>query len=760
MEYAGTDEGRGMRQQQSSSRGKGQRQQTLLSRLIRQVRLVSTGVLLAQTAIVVDVQASPAGGQIVGGSGGIEQSGSQTVIQQNSQNLAINWQSFNLSATDSVQFLQPSSSATALNRILDQNPTLIQGLITANGKVFLINASGIIFGKTAVVNVGSLVATSLDMSVDDFMAGRYDLSAVTGSDGIVVNRGLIEAASGGSVSLVGQSVVNEGIIVADLGQVNLGAGSKATLDFDGDGLIRFEITDELLENVTGGEDAVRNSGVIQANGGQVLLTASAARDVFTNVVNNEGVIRANRIENQGGVVRLVGTGGNTIHSGEIDVSGQDAVSTGGTVHVLGDNVGLLDDSSIDASGAAGGGTVLIGGDYQGGNPDIRNASATFVSADSSIKADATADGDGGKVIVWADNTTRVYGSISARGGASSGDGGFVETSGKYLDVTRAADVGASNGDGGTWLLDPEDVLITNASANMPGGLPSNTDPGPDVFAPVAADTVTTIDVATINAALDNGTNVDITTASAGTTTTGTITLDAAAAISKTADGGNGDGSTLTMVADDAIVLNGTIASSAGVLNVDLQATNAVQVNNTVNTNGGTFSASGSSYSDGTPGAGGNAVTASSVAISVSGGIDATTVTGSVAAESTVAGDIRIDNTGALDVTAVGGVTGISTTTGNIVITSDDTVTVTQNIAAATGGTVEIDTSGSAGDIVGAGGTVSSDTGITLNAGGGIGIGGALNTDTTGGGTLALDTAGWTRRATGRRVISTWWRAMR
>ena len=108
---------------------------------------------------------------------------------------------------------------------------------------------------------------------------------------------------------------------------------------------------------------------------------------------------------------------------------------GGNIELLGERVGVLDQARIDASGENGGGQVLIGGDYQGKNPDVHNAKATYVGKDTTIKADAKTHGDGGKVIAWSDNTTRAYGSISAKGGALSGNGGFIETSGhQYLDV--------------------------------------------------------------------------------------------------------------------------------------------------------------------------------------------------------------------------------------------------------------------------------------------------------------------------------------
>jgi filamentous hemagglutinin family protein len=189
--------------------------------------------------------AGPEGGQVTGGDGAITY-GQTTTITQNSSSLAIDWQSFNVSADEAVKFVQPSSSSVVLNRILDQNPSEIFGSIDANGRVFLSNPNGLIFGATATINVGSLVATGLDISSEEFMAGNYNLGTVGSDGGVVINRGLIQAATGGSVTLVGSSVQNEGVIIADYGTVNMGAGQTAVLDFDGDGLLRFEVDGEVL----------------------------------------------------------------------------------------------------------------------------------------------------------------------------------------------------------------------------------------------------------------------------------------------------------------------------------------------------------------------------------------------------------------------------------------------------------------------------------------------------------------------------------
>ncbi|HHJ15163.1 MAG TPA: filamentous hemagglutinin N-terminal domain-containing protein, partial [Gammaproteobacteria bacterium] len=695
----------------------------LLSQTIRRICLYSAGALIGQTVLGGAALAAPQGGQVVGGSGSIHQHGNTTHIHQNSNSLAIDWQSFDISRKETVNFQQPSSSSAALNRILDQKPSQIFGSITANGKVFLLNPNGVIFGKTASVNVGSLVAGTLDMSAKDFMAGRYDLAALAGKDGIVINRGLIKAATGGSVTLVGGAVVNEGVIVADYGQVNLAAGRKATLDFDGDGLIRFEVSEDVIENAAGLQDAVLNSGTIQAQGGQVLLTASAARDVFTNVVNNTGVIRAGRIDNQGGVVRLVGTGGNTIHSGSIDASGQDAVSTGGTVHVLGDNSGLFGDASIDVSGATGGGTVLVGGDFQGKNPDIRNAARTYISGNATINADATESGDGGKVIVWADDVTRYYGNITARGGSNAGDGGFVEVSGKVHLVFRGGvDTTAANGKMGRLLLDPTDLIISDTPTGTEDGLIDSFGTVPfgagGVTATIGAGTLEALTTTNISLQATNSITIEkLTTNKGGTPDELTLSTNGTVEFLTGAGG-------FTMNTGDTIRIAGT-----GSLRIDAigstsggTGSGSVQVGGVVtNGAGADVTVSGTDVTVGsitTAGAGSSVTLSGTTSVTVDGAITTADVTASGTASGGIAitattGSITLNNnlttgnatvadaagvttatSGNIDLTAVTGISGAGTvTTGNASVdaTTDDAADT------ATSGTITLNVTG-AGDV--------------------------------------------------------------
>ncbi|NOZ51715.1 MAG: filamentous hemagglutinin N-terminal domain-containing protein [Gammaproteobacteria bacterium] len=470
----------------------------LLHRVVRRKKIACfypVGISFIAAIIISPLYAAPQGGEIVAGSGSIAAPTlSSTVINQSSQSMAINWQSFDVANGERVEFVQPSSSSTVLNRIQGESPSQIFGAIDANGHVFLINPHGILFGETATVNVGSLVASGLTIDTDAFMNGDYRLSAFNGTQGgIVINQGIIQAATGGTVTLVGSSVQNQGVIVARMGAINLGAGNAAVIDFDGDGLMRFEVTGDVQQNAEKLSDAVINSGTLNAEGGRVAITAQAARDVFTNVINNTGVIKATGIDKRGGTVRLTGRGGNVISSGIIDASSNaantnggaiellsdretlltansvttahSAAANGGIVSVIGPKVGLFDQAHINVSGATGGGTALVGGDFQGGNPTIQNADYTYIGENTVINANANNTGNGGKVIVWANEVSRYFGTISARGGVDAGHGGFVEVSGKtQLRFDGAVDVSASVGLSGKLLLDPDDLCITNGGA--------------------------------------------------------------------------------------------------------------------------------------------------------------------------------------------------------------------------------------------------------------------------------------------------------
>lgn len=297
--------------------------------------------------------AQPVGGVVSAGNANISSMPGNMTIQQNSQNVAINWQSFNINRGESVHFVQPNSSAIALNRVLGSDASSIMGNLSANGKVFLINPNGVLFGKTASVNVGGLVASTLNITDADFMANNYKFSGT--ETGTVLNQGTINTTDGGFVALLGANVSNEGVIAAKLGTVALAAGKAMTLDVAGDKLLNIVINQDVVNAL------VENGGLIQANGGQVLMTSQTAGSLLANAVNNTGVIQAQTIQNVKGTIKLLAgmQNGSTLVAGTIDASAPTGGS-GGFIETSAAKVSISDTAKITTLAPSGQtGTWLI-----------------------------------------------------------------------------------------------------------------------------------------------------------------------------------------------------------------------------------------------------------------------------------------------------------------------------------------------------------------------------------------------------------------
>ncbi|HSO07064.1 MAG TPA: MBG domain-containing protein [Pelomicrobium sp.] len=603
--------------------------------------------------------ALPTGGQVTAGRAAISQSGAQMTIRQATPKAAIDWQAFGIGAGESVQFVQPGASAIALNRVLGQDPSVILGRLSANGQVFLLNPNGVLFGSGAQVNVGGIVASTLSLSNDDFMAGSYRFTGASG--GTVVNQGTITAAEGGYVALLAPQVANEGVITARLGTVALAAGDQVTLTLSGNQLLSVAVDQDTVGALAA------NRQLIQADGGQVILTAKARDALLDTVVNNAGVIEARSVSVQNGVVTLDGgPSGITVVSGRIDAGGLAAGETGGRVIVTGDKVALMPGASIDASGDAGGGTVLVGGDWQGGNAAVRNAGQAFVADGALVRADAVSVGDGGKVVVWADGATRYYGDISARGGATGGDGGQVEVSGKQtLDFRGGVDVSAPAGTGGRLLLDPQDIVLNN-TAQTP---PPNNAPGPpdSAFNDPPAAGATTVEIADVvgYSELYLQATRDITVAN-------DLTM-------------NADGSVRFEAGRDINVNANVTVSGAGTIRLTADAD---------------FSGSGgaASNNDGAirRGAVGNTLTQASGTMQLQGadGVTATVSAPNVTVVNAASGNVDVTNTAAGGAIALGNVASgnLTLATANGAITDTGTVTSSGqiNIAAGAAGDVTLD----------------------------------------------------------------------
>ncbi|MGC8775188.1 MAG: filamentous hemagglutinin N-terminal domain-containing protein, partial [Chlorobaculum sp.] len=422
--------------------------------------IISLAALMAMSspAMALDAGALPTGGQVASGSATISTSGTQMTVNQSSQQLIANWSTFNIGQDASVNFAQPNSTSVALNRIADQNPSQILGTLTANGNLMLVNRAGVMFGKTATVNVGGLIASSLDISDSDFLAGNYRFTNA-GTAGAVVNEGSI-TANGGVVAMIAPQVVNNGTISASSGSVAMMAGDQVSVQFLGDGMISYTVDKGTIDAL------VENNSLIQADGGLVVMTAKAADALMKSVVNQTGIVQATGMKADGGRIILDADGGQVNVSGTLDASS--AAGNGGSVVVTGDNVLVQSGANITASGATGGGEVLVGGGYQGHNADVRNAQNVTVESGSTITADATDNGNGGTVVLWSELATAFAGSISAQGGPNGGNGGFAEVSSRqYLDYTGFASLLAPQGDVGTLLLDPHSIAIVGSGTSTP-----------------------------------------------------------------------------------------------------------------------------------------------------------------------------------------------------------------------------------------------------------------------------------------------------
>ncbi|MEM7023055.1 MAG: filamentous hemagglutinin N-terminal domain-containing protein, partial [Pseudomonadota bacterium] len=427
--------------------------------------LASTSLIaLAIAAGAPEVLANPKGAKIVAGKASVRDRGNGRLeVQQSSNKAVIDWRSFSIDQHEHTQFNQPSRNAVALNRVTGGASSRIAGQLSANGRIILLNPNGILFTKTAKVDVAGLIASTSHLNTKDFLADRYHFTPSGNPQAQVINRGSITVRNGGLAALVSPWVENSGIINARLGKVVLASGEAFTADLWGDGLVKLHVTDE--SHVRG----ISHTGEINAEGGIVALSVAEASALVDRAVNMDGVVEATRVAQVGGRIVLEGgDGGSVMVAGDLDASGQEQTDQGGEITIAAGRVELAGSASLDVSGPTGGGEVRIGGAFQGAPPipGVKPAREVLVAEGARIDADATVEGDGGMIVAWSDHTTRFSGTATARGGPEGGDGGLIETSGKELLSVASAtiDSSASSGNAGTWLLDPRDVRIVEDPA--------------------------------------------------------------------------------------------------------------------------------------------------------------------------------------------------------------------------------------------------------------------------------------------------------
>ncbi|MBN2483307.1 MAG: FG-GAP repeat protein [Candidatus Omnitrophica bacterium] len=263
----------------------------------------------------------PQGEKVVSGSARFDRSGEQLSITTPSDRLIVNYQDFSIGKTEQVSFHQPSSGAIALNRVVGESPSAILGRLSANGKVFLVNPNGVLFGPDSRVDVAGLVASTLAVRDEDFLAGRYHFSGQGSETAILTNQGQIEIQAQGYACLLSPSIENQGVIQAPLGTIVLAAGEKMTLALDEQNDISVVIADpvmtEHIHSVVDRGSMLENSGVLAADGGKVVLTAKGFNEVLDYSINNSGIIQADSWENHDGIVELIASEGTVVNTGTI-----------------------------------------------------------------------------------------------------------------------------------------------------------------------------------------------------------------------------------------------------------------------------------------------------------------------------------------------------------------------------------------------------------------------------------------------------------
>ncbi len=661
----------------------------------------------------------------------IAQEGKTMIIDQHVDKAIINWQDYSIATHELVQYRQPNDEAIALNKITGSSPSAIMGSLVANGQIFIINPNGILFGHNSKINTAGLLATTLNISDGDFFEGNYIFSQDQYKQlSFIINMGEITIADNGYVVIVAPLVSNDGLIIANLGEVHVGSAEQFTVNFDGRNLINFEIT-------TPPEDS---------EPGTIFIPTQHISDIIMQVVNYDGLIEECGIVEDGDMTTFANTSGTLINNGIIQTDGKEGFDAGtitldATHAIINTEKGELSANGVGQNSSGGNisieaikivqhGALHADATINNGGAINLNASRLGLVAPNSITtANAGTHGNGGSIVLFSPQQALFFAdaTIEAKGGSVVGDGGFTDTSGKKsLKINTVPDVSATNGLGGTWLIDPEDITITDATANITVDVIT--------YTPTSDDTATTLDKATIITALNAGTSVTINTTSSGTATSGTITVSSS--IAKTAGGT----ATLTLTADEDIVIDAEIISTTGLLNVALTATDDIDINDSITTRGGSFVATGASLD-----------LATLKTIRTSAAVDSTIASGIVDINVTGTGTAAllgtIVTTGANNSAgtgSAGGAVTIDTANGVIGITGDITTT---------GG----NSSGGNGD-GGAAGTITVTTGnnnvITLNGSDFTAVGGTKNGSGTAGAGATINFDDPVTLATGSVAITT------
>ncbi|MEM9925573.1 MAG: CHAT domain-containing protein [Cyanobacteria bacterium P01_D01_bin.50] len=414
-------------------------------------------------------------------------------------NLFHSFEKLGLDKGQIANFLSNPDIQNIIGRVAGKDPSIFNGLIQVTGgnsNLILMNPSGFIFGSDTTLNVpGSFTVTTAngigfgnnnwfnasgDNNYQNLIGTPTEFAFDFAQPGSIVNAGKLSVSQGENLTFLGGTVINTGELSAPGGNITITA-------VPGSSQVKISQSGNLLSLVIDSPRDLQGQVLpVTAVDLPTLLTKGAAGVDTGLTVKQDGTVQLNNSDTV-----IPANTGTAIASGVFDVSQTEANQIGGNVNIFGQFVGVID-ANINASGNNGGGTVRIGGDYKG-QGTVPNALRTFFNKNSVITADALQNGSGGKVIVWADELAAFYGNASARGGSESGNGGFVELSGKQnLIFDGKVDVSAVNGIWGTLLLDPRNIIISDAPSS--GGVEAGL---PDIFQNDFADTDITINATTL-----------------------------------------------------------------------------------------------------------------------------------------------------------------------------------------------------------------------------------------------------------------------
>ncbi|WP_052433645.1 two-partner secretion domain-containing protein [Sulfurospirillum arsenophilum] len=452
----------------------------------RKISLVVSALLVGTTLLY----AAPSGGVITSGSAAISQSGSITNIDQSSQKASINWTTFSIGSTETVNFNQPNSSAITLNRVIGNEKSIINGALNANGQVWILNSNGVLFGKNASVNTAGLLATTKFLSDADFQKGNYTFKG--DSKESIINQGSIDIANSGYATLLANNVSNEGTITAVKGKIELVGANEVSINLNGNSLVNLTVNKGILDAL------VENKGALIANGGEVYLTTNAVNELLRGVVNNTGVIEAKTLDDVAGKITLYAHGGIVNADGTLDASATTS-GNGGFIETSGETVNIaksLHVTTLAAQGktgkwlidpvnytiAASGGNetgAALAGRLAGTNIEIQADNTITVNDAITWSANKLTLNSGGNIYLNADLTATGAATLAFYYGQASADGGssrYTVADGVNILIPTASAFTWKKGSAGTLtnlILDNGNLRFgngTEASINDTGAL--------------------------------------------------------------------------------------------------------------------------------------------------------------------------------------------------------------------------------------------------------------------------------------------------